>query len=92
METYGQSSIRALYSAGVRVGGAAAFGVPGGDDGEAIVIVLEADESVEAAVVDQVAADFGVRPSVGFVGQGELPRTSSGKLRRPQARQAWMER
>ena len=77
---------------GVRPGGVAAFPVEA-DGAERLGLVLEArpaDEAARAAL--RRAADamvreaFGLAPDLAFARPGGLPRTSSGKLSRAQAR------
>jgi fatty-acyl-CoA synthase len=79
----------------VRVGGAAAFGVPGNGSADRLAVVVEsaswADpdeaESICAAVRGAVAAGIGLTPRhVAVVPPGGLARTSSGKLRRHEIR------
>ncbi|WP_069167298.1 AMP-binding protein [Nocardia altamirensis] len=83
----------AARAPGIRPGRVAAFGIPG-DLGDSLVIAAEADgdgtdelrRSIVAAVLDRV----GLRPhAVVVVPPGELPRTSSGKLRRAEARRRY---
>ncbi|MFG1796077.1 AMP-binding protein [Nocardia sp. NPDC049149] len=82
----------AARTSGVRPGRVAAFGIPG-DLGDHLVIATEADDdtdelrrSLVAAVLDGV----GLRPhAVVVVPIGDLPRTSSGKLRRAEARRRY---
>ncbi|GAB6068708.1 fatty acyl-AMP ligase [Methylothermus subterraneus] len=78
----------------VRPGDALAFGVPGPDGGDRIVIVVQCRETNEAKRADlvarirsQVQAEIGVDCIVELVPLHTLPRTSSGKLSRSKARQ-----
>ncbi len=78
----------------VRPGDALAFGVPGPDGGDLIVIVVQCRETDEAKRADLVArirsrvqAEIGVDCIVELVPLHTLPRTSSGKLSRSKARQ-----
>ncbi|HVS02155.1 MAG TPA: AMP-binding protein [Thermoanaerobaculia bacterium] len=83
---------------GVRRGGVAAMGWSSGDGlGEALVVLLEADEEVAPARLPELAAAAreaalaaaGVAPRrVAVVAARALPRTSSGKLRRGAALRA----
>lgn len=78
---------------GVRTGGAVAFGVPG-EEGDRLVVVIEsrADDRSRLcrAVAAAVTAETGMRPAhVLALPPGRLPRTSSGKLRRAEARQRY---
>jgi fatty-acyl-CoA synthase len=78
---------------GVRPGGAVAFGVPG-ERGDRLVVVVEARTSdrpeVCRAVTVAVTDEVGMRPAqVVAVPPGRLPRTTSGKLRRAEARRRY---
>lgn len=75
---------------GVRPGGAVAFGVPGEPD-DRLVVAVEArpaeHAAVRRAVTVAVTAETGLRPAeVIALRPGRLPRTTSGKLRRAEAR------
>lgn len=80
---------------GVRPAGAAAFGVPG-EAGDRLVVAVEAvrgadRRDVGRAVTVAVAGETGLRPArVVVVPPGRLPRTSSGKLRRAEARRRYL--
>jgi acyl-CoA synthetase (AMP-forming)/AMP-acid ligase II len=84
---------------GVRPGCAAALGVvPPGGDGEVLMLLVERartatprdDEALAGAIRDAVSERTGLVPAqVVLLPPGTLPRTSSGKLRRAAARQAW---
>ncbi|WP_067480393.1 AMP-binding protein [Nocardia amamiensis] len=83
----------AARAPGIRPGRVAVFGIPG-DLGDNLVVAVEAsggtdDElrrSISAAVLDGV----GLRPhAVIVLPPGGLPRTSSGKLRRAEARRRY---
>lgn len=72
---------------GVRQGGVVAVGTDGDSARQSLVIAAEFRGSDKASarsdVVSRVASECGVVPSeVVFLEPGELPRTSSGKLRR----------
>ncbi|MCM6771884.1 AMP-binding protein [Nocardia sp. CDC159] len=83
----------AARAPGVRPGRVAAFGVPG-ELGDNLVLAVESDgdgtdelrRDISAAVVDGV----GLRPhAVIVLPPGGLPKTSSGKLRRAEARRRY---
>ncbi|MGH3681644.1 MAG: hypothetical protein ACRDT2_15540, partial [Natronosporangium sp.] len=80
---------------GVRTGGAVAFGVPG-EQGDRLVVAVEArpaDLAAELAPAVSVAvtAETGMRPAnVVTLLPGRLPRTTSGKLRRAEARRRYL--
>lgn len=83
----------AALVAGVRPVGVAAFGVPG-PDGDRLVVAVES-RSVSAGLRRAVAAaalgESGLSPAdVVVVPPGRLPRTSSGKLRRAEARSRYL--
>lgn len=79
------------------VTGVAALGVP--EDGtDALVLLIEADGTQAVlradaqAAREAVAQQLGVRATrVAFVAAGKLPRTPIGKLRRSDARAAWLD-
>jgi fatty-acyl-CoA synthase len=78
---------------GVRPGGAVAFGRPG-EHGDRLVIIVESRSPDRSAVARAVAlavtAEVGMRPAhVIVVPPGRLPRTTSGKLRRAEARRRY---
>jgi fatty-acyl-CoA synthase len=80
---------------GVRKGAVVAFSVPS-EGGERAVVVLEADEAqagqIGAAVPGRVRDEVGVVVSaVTCVPRGSIPKTSSGKLRRAETRQRWLD-
>ncbi len=76
---------------GVRAGCAIAIGVPG-EDGEELALLVETDgaqaiAALDAAVLTRVLERTGIRAQqVQLLAPGTLPRTSSGKLRRGEAR------
>lgn len=75
---------------GVRPGGAVAFGIPGEDD-DRLVVAVEARggdrTALCRAVASAVVEETGLRPTdVIGLPPGRLPRTTSGKLRRTEAR------
>ena len=78
---------------GVRPGGAAAFGVSN-QDIERMVVAVEARAEDAAAVRRQVAAavldEINLSAEVIVVPFGALPKTSSGKLRRAEARRGYL--
>ncbi len=80
---------------GVRDGQCVAFGVLSSDGGEHCVVVAEAKPGARAgtmadiitAIVSAVRAETGVVPGeVHLIKRGTLPKTSSGKVRRSEAR------
>ncbi|WP_205873453.1 AMP-binding protein [Mycobacterium camsae] len=86
---------------GVRKGCVIAFGVPSRDAGEGIVVVLETTEtttdftwchglkaSVRAAVVETTGTSL---DDVVLIRRGSMLKTSSGKLRRQETRQAYLD-
>jgi fatty-acyl-CoA synthase len=79
---------------GVRPGGAAAFGLPGGD-GDRLVVAVESrnrdSATVRQGVAAVVLAEVGLAPKdVVVVPYGHLPKTSSGKLRRTETRRRYL--
>jgi acyl-CoA synthetase (AMP-forming)/AMP-acid ligase II len=80
---------------GVRTGCAVALGfVPPGGDGEELLLLVETTPEAGPDLPDRirgtVAERTGVRPhTVQLLAPGTLPRTSSGKLRRPEALRRW---
>jgi acyl-CoA synthetase (AMP-forming)/AMP-acid ligase II len=81
---------------GVRTGCAVAVGfVPAGQDDEALAMLVEATPDAPSTLVDDVASRVQertqLRPAhVEVLAPGTLPRTSSGKLRRREARTQWL--
>ncbi|AGB24620.1 acyl-CoA synthetase (AMP-forming)/AMP-acid ligase II [Mycobacterium sp. JS623] len=81
---------------GVRIGCAVAVGfVPVGEDDEALAMLVETTTDAAATLADEVALRVQertqIRPAhVELVAPGTLPRTSSGKLRRREARTQWL--
>ncbi|MDT5317992.1 MAG: hypothetical protein QOD88_514 [Mycobacterium sp.] len=81
---------------GVRTGCAVAVGfVPGGQDDEALGILVETTPGAPSTLADDVASRVQertqIRPAhVELLAPGTLPRTSSGKLRRRDARTQWL--
>jgi fatty-acyl-CoA synthase len=87
---------------GVRAGGAAAFGIPAASTGPAglgggdrLVVAVEAragnDAGLRRAVALEVASRTGMAPvDVVTLRFGRLPKTSSGKLRRAEARRRYL--
>ena len=74
---------------GIRAGNVIAFGIPGRQGKEAIVVVAEAKGADEVTVLDEIS--HAVVEAVGvpcreirLVRPGSLPKTSSGKLQRAQ--------
>jgi fatty-acyl-CoA synthase len=79
---------------GVRAGCAVALGfIPGGEEGEQLLILAEragggeaCDDRTAGAIRSAVVAGTGVAPhTIRLLEPGTLPRTSSGKLRRNEA-------
>jgi 1-acyl-sn-glycerol-3-phosphate acyltransferase len=84
---------------GIRKGCVAAFGVADPDTGTERIVVLAESHATEQAVRDRlereavaaVAAQTGVPPDVvRVVAPGVVPKTSSGKIRRAAARDAYL--
>jgi acyl-CoA synthetase (AMP-forming)/AMP-acid ligase II len=81
---------------GVRTGCAVAVGfVPPGEDDEALAMLVEtttdAPSTLAADVASRVQERTQIRPAhVELLAPGTLPRTSSGKLRRREARTRWL--
>ena len=80
---------------GVRAGNVIAFGIPGRQGKEAIVVVAEAKGTDQAELLDTVA--HAVVEAVGvpcrdirLVRPGSLPKTSSGKLQRALCKQQYL--
>ncbi len=85
---------------GVRKGCVAAFGVPDAASGtERLVVVAETRERgsaerarINAALTEKVSAAVGLPPDVvELVHPHAIPKTSSGKLRRSQTRQSYLD-
>lgn len=80
---------------GVRRGGVAAFSVPSPSGERAVVVVETADEApatIPGAVKERVRDELGVVVhEVTCVPRGSIPKTSSGKLRRAETRQRWLD-
>ena len=82
--------------AGVRTGCAVAVGfVPAGEDDEALAVLVEINSDASPTLADEVAARVEectrIRPAhVELLAPGTLPRTTSGKLRRREARTQWL--
>jgi fatty-acyl-CoA synthase len=81
---------------GVRTGCAVAVGfIPAGEDDEALAMLVETTSDASPTLADGVAARVEerarIRPAhVQLLAPGTLPRTSSGKLRRREARAQWL--
>ena len=81
---------------GVRIGCAVAVGfVPAGQDDEALAMLVETTVDAPSTLADEVASRVQertrIRPAqVALLAPGTLPRTSSGKLRRREARTQWL--
>ena len=81
---------------GVRTGCAVAVGfVPAGEDDEALAMLVETTPDAPSTLADDVASRVQertqIRPAhVELLAPGTLPRTSSGKLRRREARTQWL--
>ena len=83
----------------VNISVALAFSVPGPEDEEVCVLVVQcrdSDSDVRANLIDRlkrlVHLELGIDTYVELVPSHTLPRTSSGKLSRSKARQQFMER
>ncbi|MEN8108917.1 MAG: fatty acyl-AMP ligase [Pseudomonadota bacterium] len=83
----------------VNISDALAFSVPGPEDEEVCVLVVQcrdSDSDVRADLIDRlnrlVRLELGIDTYVELVPSHTLPRTSSGKLSRSKARQQFMER
>jgi fatty-acyl-CoA synthase len=84
----------ALSVPGVRLTGAAAFGIPS-EHGDRLVVAVETravqGEELRKAVALAVAAQVGLAPAeVVALRFGRLPKTSSGKLRRAEIRRRYL--
>jgi acyl-CoA synthetase (AMP-forming)/AMP-acid ligase II len=81
---------------GVRTGCAVAVGfVPAGEDEEALAMLVETTPDAPPSLASDVASRVWERTSilaahVELLAPGTLPRTSSGKLRRREARAQWL--
>ena len=81
---------------GVRTGCAVAVGfVPAGEEDEALAMLVETTTDAPSTLADDVASRVlertRIRPAhVELLAPGTLPRTSSGKLRRREARTQWL--
>ena len=81
---------------GVRTGCAVAVGfIPTGEDDEALAMLVETDSDAASTLAHDVASRVEertrIRPAhVELLAPGTLPRTSSGKLRRREARTQWL--
>ena len=81
---------------GVRTGCAVAVGfVPAGEDDEVLAMLVETTMDAPWTMADEVASRVQertrIRPAhVALLAPGTLPRTSSGKLRRREARTQWL--
>ncbi|HSG89352.1 MAG TPA: fatty acyl-AMP ligase [Pseudomonadales bacterium] len=83
---------------GVRSGDAAAFTVDAEDGNPALVLLLQCREQDEETrdhllrgIRSEIQAEFGIDPRVTPVPPHSLPRTTSGKLSRSRARNAFLE-
>ena len=81
---------------GVREGATAAFGIDTGAE-EGLAVVLEhrgSDAEARARLRDEadmlIRESFGLAPEIAFCAPGTLPRTSSGKMGRAQARAMYL--
>ncbi len=79
---------------GVRPGGAAAFGLTD-DSGDRLVVAVESRNSdpaeVKRQVSERIRAEVGLTPKdVVVVSYGQLPKTTSGKLRRAETRRKYL--
>jgi acyl-CoA synthetase (AMP-forming)/AMP-acid ligase II len=76
----------------IKTGGTVAF--DGGDDGESLVVLVEAKKAADLPDPVQIArairAQYYVEPhTIAFVGHRAIPKTTSGKLSRSRARELW---
>jgi fatty-acyl-CoA synthase len=74
-----------------------AFSIPGGDGGEAAVLVVQCREMAPAASLAErlrqaIYAEFGIECLIEVVPPHTLPRTSSGKLSRSSTRKQFLAR
>ncbi|RMH21049.1 MAG: fatty acyl-AMP ligase, partial [Gemmatimonadetes bacterium] len=83
----------------IRVGDASAFAVSSPEGGDVAVLVLQCrltDEDARRALIErvkgQVYAHFGLQCIVDLVPPGTLPKTSSGKLSRAEAKRGFLDR
>lgn len=82
--------------AGVRTGCVIAVGfVPDGEDDEALAMLVETDQGAPPTLANDIAAQVEritrIQPvHVELLEPGTLPRTSSGKMRRREARTQWL--
>jgi fatty-acyl-CoA synthase len=83
----------------VRAGNVAAFGIPGQGAGDRLVVAVESrgwadldtTKAVRSAVTAAVVAEVGLAPRVvAVLPPGRLPKTSSGKVRRAEARRRYL--
>ena len=84
---------------GVRLGGVAAFSVPGFDREEVAVMVVETRlrdaaqrKHLKQQISELIHMHFGVNVIIDLVRSGSLPRTTSGKLSRFRSRHDYLER
>ena len=84
---------------GVRLGGVAAFSVPGFDGEEVTVMVVETRtqdafkrHTLKQQISELIHMHFGINVIIDFVRSGSLPRTTSGKLSRFRSRDDYLER
>lgn len=77
----------------VRPGGVATFGIPA-ESGDRVVVVIESRTSrpqeIRQAVMSAVLREVGIAAEVAVLAPGQLPKTSSGKLRRAEARRQYL--
>ena len=84
---------------GVRLGGVAAFSVPGFNGEEVAVMVVETRlrdagqrKQLKQQISELIHMHFGINLIIDLVRSGSLPRTTSGKLSRFQSRHDYLER
>lgn len=84
---------------GIRLGGVAAFSVPGFDGEEVTVMVVETRvrdahkrQALKQQISELIHMHFGINVIIDFVRSGSLPRTTSGKLSRFRSRDDYLER
>ena len=91
--------VLAQQTAGVKLGGVAAFSVTGESKEEQAVLVVETrerDADKRLHIVEEISssihAHFGINVQIDLAPRGTLPRTSSGKLSRSQSKQDFLAR
>lgn len=83
--------------ANIRRGRTIIFGVPTSGGTEGVVVVAEdpdgdLSDTIVARIRTLLREEFGIRPyDVVLIERGGIPKTTSGKLRRAEARRRWLE-